>query len=97
MALIVTYLDHGAECVDEIYTRIGVERFVRRHGVACLIDVKGKLPFVRQHNVGATVDWLDRMGGGTYEFDIDAIDEMRNEEQIELIADAYWAKFYSTN
>jgi hypothetical protein len=83
MALIVTFLDHGAERVEEIYTRIGVERFVRRHGVACLIDVKGKLPFLPQRNVGATPDWLDAMSGGTYEFDLDEVEAQREKEFVE--------------
>ena len=82
MALIVTFFDHGAERVEEIYTRVGVERFIRIHGTECLIDVKGKLPFLPQHNVGAEMDWLDRMGG-TYEFDLDWIDEIREKELVE--------------
>lgn len=83
MALIVTFLDHGAERVEEIYTKVGVERFVRIHGVNCLIDVKGKLPFLPQRNVGAERDWLDVMSGGTYEFDLDEVDELREKEFVE--------------
>lgn len=79
MALIVTYLDYsgmGSERIEEIYTRAGVERWIRLHGTACLIDVKGSLPFLPQKNVGAEIDWLDRMGG-VYEFDLDEIDALR--------------------
>lgn len=79
MALIVTYLDYsgeGAERTEEIYTRAGVERWVRNHGTACLIDVKGSLPFLPQRNVGAEIDWLDRMGG-VCEFDLDEVDDLR--------------------
>ena len=83
MALLITYLDHGGERVEEIYTRVGVERFVRRHGVACLIDVKGKLPFLPQHNVGAKADWLDVMANGTYEFDFDGVEALREKEFVE--------------
>ena len=82
MALIVTVLDHGAERVEEIYTRVGVERFIRIHGTERLIDVKGKLPFLPQRNVGAEIDWLDRMGG-TYEFDLDEVEALREQELYE--------------
>ena len=83
MALLITYLDHGYERTEEVYTKVGVERFVRLHGTACLIDVKGSLPFVRQHNVGAEIDWLDVMSGGVYEFDLDEVEAQREKEFVE--------------
>lgn len=83
MALLITYLDHGYERVEEIYTKVGVERFVRLHGTACLIDVKGALPFLPQRNVGAERDWLDVMSGGTYEFDLDEVEAQREKEWVE--------------
>lgn len=85
MALIVTYLDYsgmGSERSEEIYTRRGVERWIRNHGTACLIDVKGALPFLPQRNVAAKPDWLDRMGG-TYEFDLDEVDELRMNSDLD--------------
>lgn len=77
MALLLTFLDQGVEVECEVYTRAGVERFMRVYGTTCLVGVKGTLPFLPQRNVGATVDWLDRMGG-TCEFDLDEVEALRD-------------------
>ena len=55
---------------------------MRTHGTEHIVNIEGALPFVPQHNVGAEVDWLDRMGG-TIEFDYDAVDAMREKEFVE--------------
>ncbi len=80
MALLITYLAHDGERVEEIYTQGGAERFMRLHGTACLVDVKGKLPFLPLKNVGAVPDWLDVMSGGVYEFDFDEVEALRGSD-----------------